>query len=725
MHIRPPAVEIDALDIGERIKYSVCTLVTQHDQYQEMLDSFRAGGFTPSNSEFLYVDNSQANKYDSYSAINRFLHLARGDYIILCHQDIRLHSDKLEVLDRRINELDALDPRWAVLGNAGGMYPGGLAIRITDPSGNNIHKGNLPVRVVSLDENFIVVRRSRNLSVSHDLKGFHFYGTDLCVIAGILGYTCYVVDFHLWHIGGESQQKKSRDQAFRSDYHPSRRRFIEKYRRAFAPRWIQNTGTVIFVSGSRVMNYIANRKVFQSVIRRREKKNPVADMDSRRRHQLPAPLPLNVSCTPRKFTLNWQAVKNLTHVQLGTFLALLIVAVMPNFGLKYAASPALPAAMLALLGGWLVWKQRVAMFAAPSTRHLTIVFLLLLVPVLISIPTSYDMRGSSFVAMALVVYYFSGLALVRVLRGDAERAWLAKWILFILVFWIVDSLIQYIFKADLFGIPIADDFRVLGPFKASLRQPLLISLLLPVALWVSLRKGALLALIFFTAAGFIATLSSVRMVLVMLGIVAAGLYIKVPSRRFKIPATLLACAIVLAAIGLTPAMKERMNRIAELHDSKFETLDTVLSTRATIWETASYMLIARPLTGVGAGAFAKAYNDHATRPNDSYRGDAMKVHHAHQVYFAMAAETGWPGLIGLIFAIGLCVKWYREAPLEKSNQAWPYALGLVVYFFPINTQPPLYHGNWLFPVILLLFATMLAALDGEPSTKDTGMPKQL
>jgi len=37
-----------------------------------------------------------------------------------------------------------------------------------------------------------------------------------------------------------------------------------------------------------------------------------------------------------------------------------------------------------------------------------------------------------------------------------------------------------------------------------------------------------------------------------------------------------------------------------------------------------------------------------------------------------------------------------------------------VYFFPINTQPPLYHGNWLFPLILLLFAAMLAALD-EPA----------
>ena len=126
---------------------------------------------------------------------------------------------------------------------------------------------------------------------------------------------------------------------------------------------------------------------------------------------------------------------------------------------------------------------------------------------------------------------------------------------------------------------------------------------------------------------------------------------------------------------------------------------------------------------VGAGAFAKAYGDHATRPNDIYRSGGVKVYHAHQVYFAMGAETGWPGLLGLLAAIGLCVKWYRAASPERRDQAWPYALGLAVYFFPVNTQQPLYHGNWLFPVMLLLIAALLAALDGEPSAKGANAPQ--
>lgn len=411
--------------------------------------------------------------------------------------------------------------------------------------------------------------------------------------------------------------------------------------------------------------------------------------------------------------MNWQRVKSLGYIQVGTFLALLIVAVMPNFGLKYWPSPALPSALLALLGIWLLWKHRPELWAAPAAHRLTLVFALLLVPALISVPTSYDLRYSLSVVGALLAYYLAGLALVRVLRGDAERAWLAKWVLGVLAFWTADSLVQYFFGVDLFGIEMTRDGRALGPFENSLRQPTLIALLLPVALWFALRRGLVVALAFFAATGFVAVLGSVRMVLVMLMIVAAGFYLRLPAWRFKIPATLIALAIMLTAMGLTPSMQERMRRLTEMRELNFTTINHLLSERLIIWDTAANMLQARPLTGVGVGAFAKAYDDYSTRPGDVFRGGQVRVFHAHQVYIAMAAEAGLPGLLGLLLAIALCLKWYGSAPPERRAQAWPYALALVVYFFPFNTQPPMYHGNWLFPVLLLLFAGLLAALDGE------------
>ena len=52
----------------------------------------------------------------------------------------------------------------------------------------------------ALDKNFLVVRRDANLAVSADLKGFHLHGTDICIVARLLGYTAYVVDFQLRHV---------------------------------------------------------------------------------------------------------------------------------------------------------------------------------------------------------------------------------------------------------------------------------------------------------------------------------------------------------------------------------------------------------------------------------------------------------------------------------------------------------------------------------------------
>lgn len=414
--------------------------------------------------------------------------------------------------------------------------------------------------------------------------------------------------------------------------------------------------------------------------------------------------------------MNWQAVKNLTHVQVGVFLALLIIAVSPNFGLKHGVSPLLPAGLLALLGGWLLWNRRTDLFVHSSVRRLSLVFALLFVPVLISIPASYDRPYSMGVAGALLAYYFTGIALVQVLRGDAEREWFTKWALIVLGFWLVDSMIQFALGRDLFGIPVTPDGRVLGPFKDTLRQPTFIALLLPIGLWFLMRRNIVSAVIFFAFAGFVAMLGGVRMVLVMLVVVAAGLYIKLPRWRWKLPVLLLAGVVVTAAMSMTPAMQDRIKKMGETRGTLFETLDHQLSNRLYIWDTATNMLQARPLTGVGAGAFAKAYHDYSTRPGDMFREGGQKVYHAHQVYFALAGETGLPGLLGLIAAIVLGIKWYRAASPERRHQAWPYALGLMVYLFPFNTQPPMYNGNWLFPILLLLLAACLAALDERPET---------
>ena len=424
--------------------------------------------------------------------------------------------------------------------------------------------------------------------------------------------------------------------------------------------------------------------------------------------------------------MSWRIIRSVRHVKIGALLALLIVLFQPNYNIvKFGPSPAVPAFLLFVLGAWLLWQERWRVLATPAMRRWLTVFLLLFVPVLVSVPWSYDLRMSASTAAGLALYFFCGVALIRALRGDAERAWLAKWITVVLLFWVVDSGIQYIFGHDLFGIAVAQQGRILGPFADKLRQPVLLLLLMPLMLWWLMMRSTAGTLVAYFAAGMVAMLGGARTIFLWLGIVASALFIRLPGRRWKLAALTAVLAVLVVALAISPSLQERFGYFTRVRTVavNFKNLDLLSSSRLTLWDTSLNMTRERPLSGVGAGAFHAAYDSYTTIPGDIFQGPqaTQKPYHAHQLYFGVAAETGIPGLVGLVLVFALCIKWYLAASLRRRDQAWPYAVGLFVYAFPFNSQPVLF-TQWLFPVLVLLLAGMLAALDEAPTAKTTGHP---
>lgn len=244
-----PRVIDPACEPETGIAFTVGCLVTDLEQYALMRASFEAGGFSGGDCEYLVIDNTGAAQTSAYRGLDAMLSAARGRFVILCHQDVRLLADGREDLEARLAELDARDASWALAGNAGGVRPGELALRLTDPHGPDQHTGNLPARVGSLDENFIVVRRAARIGFSRDLDGFHFYGTDICLAADLMGYSAYVIDFHLAHLsaGKKGTTFAGAEQAFRA-----------KWSRALRPRWLQTTCSLMRVGGD-VLGQLAGR----------------------------------------------------------------------------------------------------------------------------------------------------------------------------------------------------------------------------------------------------------------------------------------------------------------------------------------------------------------------------------------------------------------------------------------------------------------------------------
>jgi hypothetical protein len=198
---RRTRARVPSADGGCPRSFEVFTFVTDDEQYAAFRTSFVAAGFDAPLARFVALrDRRTAGGTDPYELIGRLGGRADGPYSILVHQDVRLDrgAGAPELL-AALGQLDALDSRWALAGNAGGAADLHVVRRLTDPYGGSTDD-QLPAPVVTLDENFLVFNPRARIRSSPGLQGFHFYGTDACLNAARSGGTAYVVDFPVTHL---------------------------------------------------------------------------------------------------------------------------------------------------------------------------------------------------------------------------------------------------------------------------------------------------------------------------------------------------------------------------------------------------------------------------------------------------------------------------------------------------------------------------------------------
>lgn len=233
------------------LEYTICTLVNDMQSYVDLVKSFNRNGFDDTNSTFMYVDNSHGNKFEAYEAIRHFLFKSNSKYIIICHQDIELIDNK-SCLDQQLNLLESYDSLWAIAGNAGGKGVNAVVKYVTNSAGKEKRDIIDPTRVYSLDENFLIIKKAAQLSISKNLSGFHFYGTDLCLIADILGYRAYVIPFMVRHYGCGNWDRS---------FYLQQKNLVRKYEKAFSGRFIESTCSKFYISGSFFKNKLFNKFV--------------------------------------------------------------------------------------------------------------------------------------------------------------------------------------------------------------------------------------------------------------------------------------------------------------------------------------------------------------------------------------------------------------------------------------------------------------------------------
>jgi hypothetical protein len=143
----------------------------------------------------------QQNQMNASAAYNEALAKVTGDIVVFAHQDVYLPDGWLNQLSKSINQLKLSDARWGVLGaygitaseqGAGYVYSAGLKRFVGAPC-------NDAIRVTTLDELILIIRKSSGLQFDECMPGFHLYGTDICLEAEAKGMCNYAVPCFVFH----------------------------------------------------------------------------------------------------------------------------------------------------------------------------------------------------------------------------------------------------------------------------------------------------------------------------------------------------------------------------------------------------------------------------------------------------------------------------------------------------------------------------------------------
>lgn len=180
------------------VLFSICTLYRNSPRYHQLVDELKLCGFDQG-VEYLSIDN-HSNEWDCYQAIRHFISSARGEYVVICHDDIRPNGNTIDALKEELEKILRKDPKAAVFGVAGkGRSLISGVGHFISPRGREYWGFANAGRACTLDECFLIVRKESNVTVSPDLKGYHFYGADLCLNANRVGFSCYALDYPVFH----------------------------------------------------------------------------------------------------------------------------------------------------------------------------------------------------------------------------------------------------------------------------------------------------------------------------------------------------------------------------------------------------------------------------------------------------------------------------------------------------------------------------------------------
>jgi O-antigen ligase len=410
--------------------------------------------------------------------------------------------------------------------------------------------------------------------------------------------------------------------------------------------------------------------------------------------------------------------------------ALLLVAWQPFPG-EYRV----PLVGSALLGLALSFRGEVRAIAGPA-RRLGLLLLCLVIPGMLSIPTSLAPSKSWAEIASVPLVALAGLSVLYGLQRRTDHQWLQTGLIVVIAAWIGDGLLQALTGTNFLGNTPKAEGMINGPFTTNGIFGITVAVLTPLVLWEPLKQRNRWAIALLGGLVVTVILSGQRnnLLLLVLGLLAlASLW----SKRTRLIGTSALIAALIFTYPFAPTLQQRvgwmrssstemvasMQQLQEnpndIAASKklFDALNRFTSDRAFLVDAGLKMIRDHPVTGVGLNSFRPAYPLYAQLTPHGHRD---KPTHAHNIYLELTAETGLVGLAGLLLAIAMGWRWFLIASSERRALAAPYAATLFVMLFPVTTHTVLYAGFY-FTLLIMVLGGFLSALFAAEAVDTPGL----
>jgi O-antigen ligase len=361
----------------------------------------------------------------------------------------------------------------------------------------------------------------------------------------------------------------------------------------------------------------------------------------------------------------------------------------------------------------LAWRERARLRTNPGVRLAATLFACYWLAALLSAPAAVAAAKSWSTVAALLRFFPFALFACLALREEQR---LTAGIAAVVTLWLLDAWVQLLTGYSIGGAMSSE--RLSGIFGAgNLKLGPVLAVLAPFV-FVAARaqfgwRGLLVAFVFQLMPILLAGSRAAWLAYGLVSLVFAWRETRTAARfaAWATAAAALAAIAVFAAWHGSAAFDARFDRSLLALQGSAQALDTAAAGRLRIWGTASRMIVAHPLVGVGVRGFRYAYPAYA-RPGDAFvdsAGDEGAAH-AHQIVLEVLSETGAIGLLLWLTGTWLAIRAWRRAGTPARERALAPALALVAMCFPLNTHLAFYSAWWglLFWWLLSLYCAALA-----------------